>query len=399
MQDIRDAFKTNFYPGRDGYKDAHSSQHREYQRTYRAQSSNHGKSPCVLSHTTDIADITYFHQHSGGDATASAQSARVILADPNTEVFQHLVKVYQDVPDKYIESYLWVKKCIEKGVLTYTPLVYKNPGGRRPGEEYALLPSFAAKLRRLSFSRRTQFTDDDEQHLCKWIAEKIPYKATGGRTGNKLYQQLCEMVRLTTSSPNPPRLISFEQSNDPGYSWVGRHTWQSWRERYKKNAERLDSQINRYVDEKKPAPGEKGQYGYVRQAEASPKKTRRKRRGATENNLNQGQYGEPHDMGAIGAMPMVYAVPMDEHYNHPEIHAPIQPLPMPVPPPSSSIRAPGGGPLDPVPVRRSPAEEEMEEDPDFANVRVGIEPPPLWGKRKVSEELKSDDSRKRPKSR
>lgn len=81
-----------------------------------------------------------FHQHSGGDATATAQSARVILADPNTEVFQHLVKIYQDVPDKYIESYLWVKKCIEKGALTYTPLVYKNPGGRRPGEEYALLP-------------------------------------------------------------------------------------------------------------------------------------------------------------------------------------------------------------------------------------------------------------------
>jgi hypothetical protein len=75
-------------------------------------------------------------QHSGGDPTASAQSARVILADPNTEVFQHLVKVYQGVPDKYIESYLWVKKCVEKGSVVYTPLVYKNPGGRRPGEEY-----------------------------------------------------------------------------------------------------------------------------------------------------------------------------------------------------------------------------------------------------------------------
>jgi len=75
-------------------------------------------------------------QHSGGDPTASPQSARVMLADPNTEVFQHLVKSYQGVPDKYIESYLWVKKCVEKGALLYTPLVYKNPGGRRPGEEY-----------------------------------------------------------------------------------------------------------------------------------------------------------------------------------------------------------------------------------------------------------------------
>ena len=63
------------------------------------------------------------------------QSARVILADPNTEIFGHLVKTYQG-SDKYIESYLWVKKCIEKGSVVYTPLVYKNPGGRRPGEEY-----------------------------------------------------------------------------------------------------------------------------------------------------------------------------------------------------------------------------------------------------------------------
>ncbi len=42
--------------------------------------------------------------------------------------------------------------------------------------------------------RRTQFTEQDEEHLCNWIAAKIPYKETGGRTGNRLYQQLCEMV-------------------------------------------------------------------------------------------------------------------------------------------------------------------------------------------------------------
>ena len=82
-----------------------------------------------------ILIVALLSQHSGGDPHASAQSAKVILADPNTEVFDHLVKTYQGVPDKYIESYLWVKKCIEKGAVVYTPLVYKNPGGRRPGEE------------------------------------------------------------------------------------------------------------------------------------------------------------------------------------------------------------------------------------------------------------------------
>jgi hypothetical protein len=97
----------------------------------------------ALSHRIMVSTITCLPvllyltclQHSGGDPTASAQSARIILADPNTEVFQHLVKVYQGNSDKYIESYLWVKKCVEKGALVYTPLVYKNPGGRRPGEE------------------------------------------------------------------------------------------------------------------------------------------------------------------------------------------------------------------------------------------------------------------------
>lgn len=66
---------------------------------------------------------------------ATAQNARVILADPNTEVFQHLVNSYQGVPDKYVESFLWVKKCVERSAVNYTPLIYKNPGGRRPGEE------------------------------------------------------------------------------------------------------------------------------------------------------------------------------------------------------------------------------------------------------------------------
>ena len=78
-------------------------------------------------------------QHSGGNPHATQAAARVILADPNTEVFQGLVKAYQGDPSKYIESYLWVKKCIDRGAVAFTPLVYKNPGGRRPGEEYVFL--------------------------------------------------------------------------------------------------------------------------------------------------------------------------------------------------------------------------------------------------------------------
>ncbi|KDQ63777.1 hypothetical protein JAAARDRAFT_53966 [Jaapia argillacea MUCL 33604] len=213
-------------------------------------------------------------QHSGGDPTASQQSARVILADPATDVFENLVGSYQGVPEKYIESYLWVKKCIENNVVEFTPVVYKNPGGRRPGEE------------------RMQFTPQDEERLCNWIATKIPYKETGGRTGNRLYIQLLEMA------------------NEPDYGWVTRHTWQSWRERYKKNSTRLDFRIAAIVAQKKPVIGEKGQYGYVRAPEGKPKRPRKKPQPKLEtpgpSNLNHNGIGgglgeeEEWDVGAVG---------------------------------------------------------------------------------------------------
>ncbi|KAK2461798.1 hypothetical protein APHAL10511_006261 [Amanita phalloides] len=285
--------------------------------------------------------------HSGGDPTASAQSARVILADPNTEVFQHLVKTYQGVPNKYIESYLWVKKCIERGQIVYTPLVYKNPGGRRPGEE------------------RTQFTEEDEQNLCNWIAAKIPYKETGGRTGNRLYQQLCEL------------------SGDPDYAWVSRHTWQSWRERYKKNAARLDVLIAEIVEQKKPVHGEKGQYGYVRMAEEKPKRQRKKKEvelGLQDNYAMVERLIEnpSHPLQGMGSIPL-------HGHEHFQMVAGLHQT-------SNGLyaRALMPGPSDqnrrPILVER--AEEELddgEEETEWA-VRIGNASPPEWGKRKAAEE-------------
>src|SRR6266498_3234222 len=76
--------------------------------------------------------------------------------------------------------------------------------------------------------------------------------------------------------------LSRFQSGEPEYSWVSRHTWQSWRERYKKNAERLDKVIATIVEQKRPQPGEKGQYGYVRQAEEKQKRSNKKQKGKRE---------------------------------------------------------------------------------------------------------------------
>ena len=81
--------------------------------------------------------------------------------------------------------------------MVYTPLVYKNPGGRRPGQELVIFVPFDLSVETDACDRRTQFTEQDETNLCDWIAAKIPYKETGGRTGNRLYQQLCDLVSLT----------------------------------------------------------------------------------------------------------------------------------------------------------------------------------------------------------
>lgn len=58
-----------------------------------------------------------------------------------------------------------------------------------------------------------------------------------------------------------------------------RHPWQSWRERYKKNAPRLDQQIQAIVDSKRSsAPPDKSQFGIFRIQEHKPNKPSRKRK-------------------------------------------------------------------------------------------------------------------------
>lgn len=148
------------------------------------------------------------------------------------------------------------------------------------------------------------------------------------------------------------------KGNDTDYSWVNRHTWQSWRERYKKNAERLDKRITHIVDERKPLVGEKGQYAFVRQAEEKPKRTRKKA------------------AAAAAAVPDEGEMPLEG-----EFIPPAMPYPMPAPDPSSSHNLP---------------EREEDETSEWA-VRIGNDPPPAWAKRKAEEE-EGEPPAKRPRS-
>ncbi|THH08713.1 hypothetical protein EW145_g2526 [Phellinidium pouzarii] len=76
---------------------------------------------------------------------------------------------------------------------------------------------------------RTNFDQDDDALLVKYIARYNPEKA--GRLGNALYKSLVE---------------------DSGnrWRWAKRHSWQSWRERYKSYEYKFDSEIKQYQKKK-----------------------------------------------------------------------------------------------------------------------------------------------------
>ena len=166
-----------------------------------------------------------------------------------------------------------------------------------------------------------------------------------------------------------------------------RHTWQSWRERYKKNATRLDVKIGEIVDQKKPALGEKGQYGYVRKPEEKPKRTRKKRNG---NDMDLDSPIAGPSMHALDA----YSVPMPVPL--PALSGVIGSVGGPnhafssVGYPASApmfhqMPAPATGHMDAATARSQAREEEMEDDDEW-QIREGNAPPPVWAKRKLDEE-------------
>lgn len=54
------------------------------------------------------------------------------------------------------------------------------------------LPNYMAEC------RLVRFTDEDDYHLCRYLSVVVPDKSAGGRTGNKIYQELENLVRTPT---------------------------------------------------------------------------------------------------------------------------------------------------------------------------------------------------------
>lgn len=90
----------------------------------------------------------------------------------------------------WVKPMNFVQDCIRRNLyVLYLPQKKKMPG-RPPGRwcVASLLPDFT----HLStiFFRRTEFTAEDDDELCRYLAITCPYEEDGGRLGLGVYKEL-----------------------------------------------------------------------------------------------------------------------------------------------------------------------------------------------------------------
>ncbi|KAI0045785.1 hypothetical protein FA95DRAFT_90430 [Auriscalpium vulgare] len=124
----------------------------------------------------------------------------------------------------------FVDICLAKKSFSLeVPQPDRNLPGRRPG------------------ARRNPFTEQDDQNLAKFLAQTIPNKEDGGRTGSVIYYEL-----MRHAAEHNVR------------AWALEHTADSWRERYRKHQEEFDPMIDAYAKGHPPPANGKGQYLEIR---------------------------------------------------------------------------------------------------------------------------------------
>ncbi|KIO22736.1 hypothetical protein M407DRAFT_78888, partial [Tulasnella calospora MUT 4182] len=165
-----------------------------------------------------MKDITKF----GGAIAANANLAQVIICDNTLPSFDTLARKYAHDNDVHVEPPEWVRTCIARQRFEHEQIVPKATGGRTKG------------------SKRREYTEEDDRNLAEYLGRRLPSKDMRGRTGNGIYQELCERTDL--------------------YPWAAKHTWQSWRNRYKKNQNRIDAMTEVWVQNNPQPVMGKGQY-------------------------------------------------------------------------------------------------------------------------------------------
>ena len=155
--------------------------------------------------------------------------------------------------------------------------------------------------------------------------------------------------------------------------------------------------IAQIVDQKKPALGEKGQYGYVRKPEEKPKRSRRKRN-SNDADMDSAMAGPSmHTLDAYSVpmpvpLPALTGVIGSVGGPNDAFNAVMYPAPLPM---FQQMSVPVTGHLDAATARSQAREEEMEDDDEW-QIREASASPTVWAKRKFDEE---EGSNKRARSR
>ncbi|KZT44387.1 hypothetical protein SISSUDRAFT_1012522 [Sistotremastrum suecicum HHB10207 ss-3] len=173
----------------------------------------------------------------GGNPDAEEDQASVIIAEETSPQWTALQKTYSNNADKHVEPTEWVKWCITNTFMEHWEVVKRDLGGRKAG------------------ASRNEYTAAEDKHLANYIAHLIPTSDSSGRTGNKIYKDLETLVQ-----------------KNPDYMWASRHSWQSWRNRYKQNQQRFNRMIEAIVEQLGIKPGGDGQYGSIRQPPGNNKR-------------------------------------------------------------------------------------------------------------------------------
>ncbi|KAF8891208.1 hypothetical protein BD779DRAFT_187604 [Infundibulicybe gibba] len=142
----------------------------------------------------------------------------------------------------FVEDITFVQFCIQNSEFAHKRPRRKPMGGRRGGANRS----------------RVEFTEEDQRHMAHFIAMRVPDPEAGGRTGNRLYQDLCGLG----------------DTDRPEAAWASRHHWESWRGHYKRHQAKFDKWIAEIVATERPGPKQwhsfdkrlcKKQYHHLRQ--------------------------------------------------------------------------------------------------------------------------------------
>jgi len=90
----------------------------------------------------------------------------------------------------WVEPVTFVRKCIKYGLVAHRLRRKEGMGGRIGRYVSFCLFCICSKICRL----RNEFTAEDEEHLCKYLAIRIPDKSAGGRLGKVVYLEMESMV-------------------------------------------------------------------------------------------------------------------------------------------------------------------------------------------------------------